>query len=78
MEEKQNENDSPNDKPAEEILDFNKPDFQFVPKGSHQWRQQGPYIICKSCELEHATYIGMDYLMTGIGEDGFPLLKVRT
>lgn len=61
----------------EESLDFNSPSFQFIPKGSHQWRQQGPYIICKSCELEHAAYIGMEHLMTGIDERGMPILKNR-
>ena len=60
-----------------EELDFTKPDFQFIPKGSHQWRQQGPYLVCRSCELEHATYIGMEYIMTGLGGDGLPILERR-
>lgn len=70
MEKKQNEAE-------EEELDFNKPNFEFIPKGSHEFRQYGPYLICKSCELEHATWVGMDKIMTGILEDGSPILKDR-
>jgi hypothetical protein len=60
-----------------ETLDFSKPDFSFIPGGSHQWRQQGPYILCKSCELEHAVFVGIEQMMTGISEDGMPILKSR-
>lgn len=65
------------EEPNEDILDFSKPDFTFIPKGSHQWRQQGPYLICKTCDLEHATYIGMEYLMVGLSDNGMPILKKR-
>jgi len=65
------------EKPNEEILDFNKPNFTFIPKGSHEWRQQGFYLICKSCELEHAVWIGNTKLMVGISEGGQPILKER-
>lgn len=63
------------EKPEEEILDFNKPDFTFTPDGNHEWRQQGPYIICKSCQLEHASWIGMNKQMVGIDKEGKPILK---
>lgn len=69
-EEKKNE-------PIVEELDFTKPNFQFIPKGSHEWRQQGPYLVCKSCELDHAVYIGMENILTGIDETGQPILKAR-
>ena len=69
MEEKQNE--------EQEILDFNKPNFEFIPKGSHEWRQQGYYIICKSCELEHAVWIGNNKILVGIKEGGQPILEER-
>lgn len=59
-----------------ETLDFTKPDYSFTPSGSHEWRQQGPYLICKSCELEHAVFIGINRQMTGISEDGKPIVKV--
>ena len=60
-----------------EVLDFTKPDFSFIPKGSHEWRQQGYYIICKSCDLEHAVWIGSKKILTGINEKGEPILKMR-
>lgn len=60
----------------EETLDFTKPDYVFNPNGNHDWRQQGPYIICKSCEIEHATWVGIDKQMVGIDEKGLPILKV--
>lgn len=67
----------PKDEEYEE-LDFNKPTFRFNPNESHQWSQRGPYLICKSCELEHATWIGMEVIMVGLSEDGKPILKVRS
>jgi len=63
--------------PLEESLDFNKPSFTFIPKGNHKWRQQGPYLVCKSCELQHAVYIGPDKMMVGIDKEGKPILKDR-
>lgn len=62
----------------EEVLDFDKPDFSFIAKGSHEWRQQGPYLVCKSCDMDHATYIGMGQIMTGVKEDGAPILIKRS
>lgn len=61
----------------EEVLDFNKPSFAFIPAGSHGWRQQGPYLVCKSCELEHAVYIGPDKMMVGLNKEGKPILENR-
>lgn len=61
----------------QEILDFNKPSFQFIANESHEYRQRGPYLICKSCEIEHATYVGMEKIMVGINKDGKPIMKTR-
>lgn len=60
-----------------EKLDFSKPDFEFIPKGNHEFRQQGPYLICYSCELQHAVWIGMEKMMMGIDDKGQPILKSR-
>jgi hypothetical protein len=60
-----------------EILDFNNPNFIFAPKEHHEWRQQGPYVICKSCELQHAVFIGMERLLIGINDTGQPIFKNR-
>jgi len=59
-----------------EELIFNKEDVVYFPPGNHVWRQQGPYLVCKACELHHAVYIGMDKLMVG-EEDGTPILRDR-
>ena len=64
-----------NENEETEILDFNKPDFSFTPKGSHEWRQGGPYLICKNCDLEHAVYIGVNKQMIGVNAQGEPILK---
>jgi hypothetical protein len=41
----------------------------------HNWIQQGPYLICQSCPLKHATWIGIDRVLTGFDENGVPILK---
>lgn len=64
-------------KPESEQLDFTKPDFDFKPSESHDWRQQGPYLICKSCDIEHASFVGVDRVLVGLNELGQPILKVR-
>lgn len=71
------ENEDEKEQPEIEVLDFNKPDYSFTPSGNHDWRQQGYYLVCKSCELEHAVFIGPDKLLTGFNEDGSPILKLR-
>lgn len=60
-----------------ELLDFNNPSFTFVPKGRHFYKQQGYYLICSSCELQHAVHIGPDKLMIGEDEEGRPILSKR-
>lgn len=61
----------------EELLDFTKPDFDFKPNERHEWRQYGPYLICKVCQLEHAVYVGMENVLIGLEENGQPILKKR-
>jgi hypothetical protein len=63
------------EKPESEQLHFDKPDFEFIPKGDCQYRQQGPYLICYSCVLQHAVYIGMEKMMIGINEKGPIIVK---
>ena len=65
------------EKPDQEELNFNIPDYKFVPNEQHEWRQQGPYLVCKSCEIQHAMYIGMKRILTGLKEDGTPILRDR-
>lgn len=75
-----NDQDSPEeikDDSETDVLDFSKPDFVFIPKGNHTYRQNGPYLVCKSCEIQHATWIGIDRIMVGVTSKGEPILKKR-
>lgn len=65
------------DNEESEILNFDQPAFVFNPGQQHDWRQRGPFLVCKSCEIEHATYIGPDRLMVGLNDQGQPILKKR-
>ena len=78
MQEEQQTNEEPEEdyQPIIEEKDLDKPDYIFLPKGNHLWRQEGPYIICKSCELVHAVYVGMEKILIGI-EEGKPIFKTR-
>lgn len=67
--------ESNDEKPETEQMNFNKPDFEFIPKGNCQYRQQGPYLICYSCVLQHAVYIGMEKMMIGMNEKGPIIVK---
>lgn len=61
--------------PEERI--FTKEETQLFPPGRHIWRQQGPYIVCRGCELHHGIYVGMDNIMVGEDENGKPILRAR-
>jgi len=64
-------------KKEEQPYDFSNPEYVFTPKGIHNWKQEGPYVVCRSCEIEHAIWIGMDKMMVGIDEEGRPIIKPR-
>ena len=66
-----------NEKIEEEILNFETPSFTFKPNEVHEWRQQGYYLVCKSCELLHAVWIGSDKMLVGLNEIGTPKFKSR-
>lgn len=57
-----------------EEFDFTRPSFEFRPKEQHDWRQQALYLVCKSCDLQHAVYIGSNKMLVGLDEEGRPLL----
>lgn len=69
--------EEPLEEPLEETLDFTHPDYTFIPKEVHDWRAQGPYLICKSCEITHAVYIGMEKMLVGLDSEGKPLFENR-
>ena len=39
----------------------------------HTWRQNGPWIKCKSCATPHGFWIGTEKRMTGEKPDGTPI-----
>jgi len=43
----------------------------------HDWKQRGNMIVCASCPLRHASYIGMKWLLVGIDENGMPKFAPR-
>lgn len=73
---KKSRKDEKEDKKIKEELDFNKPDYIFTPKGAHNYRQEGFYLVCRSCDLVHAVFIGPDRVLVGL-ENGEPILKKR-
>jgi hypothetical protein len=62
---------------TQEELDFENPDFVFRAGETHDWRQQATYLVCKSCELQHAVYIGSGRVLAGLRDDGTPILMDR-
>jgi hypothetical protein len=47
----------------------------YVNLHGHQWRQEGPYLICDSCPVRHAVVIGMDKRLSGYDSDGSPIIE---
>ena len=70
--------DNENEEPIQEVHDFEKPDFEFKPQGRHTYRQEGGYLVCRTCTLHHAVWIGMEKIMVGESSDGTPILKPRS
>ena len=58
-----------------EVLDFTKPHYSFKPNGHHSYRQMGPYLVCKSCEIQHAVWVGVDKILVGFDQEDKPILK---
>lgn len=65
-----------NENNEEETLDFTKPTYEFKPKANHSFKQQGPYLVCKSCEVTHSVWVGIEKILVGFNE-GKPILKKR-
>jgi len=73
---KQESNYDKTEEVEKEELHFDKPDFEFIPKNCH-YRQEGPYLVCQSCIVKHAVWIGMEKIMIGVDKDGSPILQKR-
>ena len=61
------------EEPGEQLA----PAFSFVPKENHDWRQQSIFLVCKSCEIQHAVYIGPNKMLVGMNDQGQPILIDR-
>ena len=77
MRAKQKKSNGEADESIKEELDFNRPDYTFIPKGTHLYHQEGYYLVCRSCELVHAVFIGSEKIMVGQDKEGQPILKKR-
>lgn len=45
---------------------------------AHTPRQQGPWLICVSCPMQHTiSWVGVDKKLVGIDEGGNPILEKR-
>lgn len=59
----------------EETLDFTKPTYEFRPEAHHSYKQQGPYLVCKGCEITHSVWVGIEKVLSGFDREGQPILK---
>ena len=41
----------------------------------HIWHQEGPCLVCESCQVRHAVSIGMDKRLVGFDDEGNPIIK---
>lgn len=64
-------------KPSEAEYELHeKPIYEFKPGiAGHEWRQQGPFLVCQSCELKHSLYIGINKHLKGFDKKGNPIIE---
>lgn len=62
-----------------EVIDTQNPEFLFEPDTllGHEWKQQGPFLVCFSCELKHSLYIGIGRALVGFTQEGKPVIEKR-
>lgn len=41
----------------------------------HSWRQRGTEVYCESCPFHHAFYLPPGNILTGIDDDGNPIVS---
>ena len=41
----------------------------------HEWRQEGPYVVCRSCESSHGLHIGINKKLKGFDEEGNMIIE---
>lgn len=65
------------DFPLSEEKRWSEPDLTLIPNEKHEWKQQGPYIICRSCPFEHAHWVGNEKVLVGIDDKGEPIIRLK-
>lgn len=68
-------NEEPDIVPEDEVLEKV---YEFQPSALCRYKQRGTYLVCTSCELQHAIHIGINKMMVGEDEHGQPILEDRT
>jgi len=41
----------------------------------HSWKQKGFWLVCRSCEYPHSSWIGPGKVMVGEQDDGTPIFQ---
>lgn len=68
---------SENNESLKQEVNVNNLEPAIKKEAGHQWRQQGPYLICSSCDLQHSSHIGLGHQLVGIDDAGKPILTKR-
>lgn len=70
-------NENNEEEVVEELGEVLQKEFEFTPSALCIYKQRGPYLVCTSCELQHALFIGMEKIMVGVDEHGKPIVERR-
>lgn len=73
MSKRQNNQEQESDEHKEEFIPVMVSSSPTVGK-RHNWRQQGPHLVCVSCESQHGYRIGTGKRMVGVDDQGNPKL----
>jgi len=63
---------------VEEYGEVLQKEFEWSATGDCRYKQRGIYLVCTSCEVQHAQFIGMEKIMVGEDKEGRPILKLRS
>lgn len=62
---------------AEQIEEMRERAHEQARKATHEWKQRGPWIVCRVCPFEHGFRVQPHKRLVGISEDGTPILEDR-
>lgn len=55
---------------TEQLQEIRSAAMERVKNTTHEWRQRGVYLVCTSCEFEHAIHIGTNKMFKGTNKEG--------